>query len=130
MLLALCHASLSQWPSAVAALRSRYEEGERSSAGFLGFALARNGNRDEALRIAADLRNRVKAGESASFNLALVHFGLNDRDAAFQWLNRAIDDRSLVGGAGNSAMPALMGPIFEAERKDPRFAAFLTRLLR
>ena len=57
-----------------------------------------------------------------SYNVALVHLGLGDRDAAFDWLGRAVDERSyrMVNLAAD--------PIFESLAHDARFAPLLERV--
>jgi len=56
------------------------------------------------------------------YALALVHDGLGDRDAAFRWLSRAVDDRS------HWLVWLSLDPRFADLREDPRFAALVQRV--
>jgi hypothetical protein len=57
--------------------------------------LARAGRKDEARRILADLREHSRGGDPNTFAVASVYAGLGERDAAFRWLERALDEREL-----------------------------------
>lgn len=54
--------------------------------------------------------------------LAQCYIGLGDRDAAFEWLNRAMDEH-----AGSVASIAV-DPLYDPLRTDARFAGLLTRI--
>ena len=68
----------------------------------------------------ASLEN-PKAGESptSAFDLAAMYAALGDRDTAFQWLNRAYEQRSVWFLKVHPAMDPLRG--------DPRYAELLKR---
>jgi hypothetical protein len=51
--------------------------------------------------------------------IALAYIGLNDKDQAFAWLNRAVANRS------PSLVALKVDPIYDSLRSDPRFAAIL-----
>ena len=56
-----------------------------------GYVFAVGGRRTEALRIAADLAQRYRRNEdAAAAGAAFVYIGLNDKDRAFEWLDRAL----------------------------------------
>lgn len=105
------------WPAAIAALR----RGRGSLArAFLAQALARGGQREEALAILADLTNSAKRTGHGAFQVAVVYAGLGDRDRSFEWLNRSVDDASLT--------PQIMLPLFDDLHSDPRFEQLRSRL--
>jgi tetratricopeptide (TPR) repeat protein len=88
----------------------------------LGCCLSRAGRRDEALKIAATLLEKTKAEYVAPAYFVILYAALGDRDAAFQWLEKAYADKSL--------MIALLQvePSLDPLRDDPRFNEFLTRV--
>jgi hypothetical protein len=55
-------------------------------------------------------------------DIAAIYAALGDADRAFEFLERAIDDRSQVLGW------VRFNPVFDALRDDPRYAAFVRRL--
>ncbi|MEO5904285.1 MAG: protein kinase [Gemmatimonadaceae bacterium] len=107
-------------PEAIAALRPAAEAGDPLFQALLGHMLARAGQRDEASRILADLITRQKRTGGGAFQVAIVHAGFGDLDQTFEWLDKAIDDRSI-----NSF---IMGPTFDDLHRDPRFQRFRARL--
>ena len=87
-----------------------------------GYTLARAGRRREALATLDDLRRLASPREPSPFLVALVYVGLEDRDRAFEWLEKALEARSWE-------LPMLkVDPIFDTLRSDPRFPALLDRL--
>jgi TolB-like protein/Tfp pilus assembly protein PilF len=87
-----------------------------------GYTLARAGRKREALGTLADLRRLASPRTPSPFLMALVYVGLEDRDRAFEWLEKALHGRSWE-------LPALkMNPVFDALRSDPRFPVLLDRL--
>jgi TolB-like protein/DNA-binding SARP family transcriptional activator len=113
----LCHAMQRDWPAAVAALRQA--RGNRGR-GLLGYALARAGQRQQALAVLADVMNHSERTNQGAFEVAAVHAGLGNRDQAFEWLNRSIDDLSLSEN--------IMLPLFDDLHADPRFERLRRRL--
>jgi TolB-like protein/DNA-binding SARP family transcriptional activator len=88
----LCHGINADWPAAIAALA---QSRGRLTRGVLGHALARAGRREEALTILADLTKEWQRANRGAFEIALVQGGLGKHDAAVEWLERAMEDRSL-----------------------------------
>ena len=117
---AQCFAKKGMWSEAIATLRPQAETGEPGHLALLGHTLARAGQRDEAIRILADLLARRERTGAGAFEVAVVYAGLGDFDEAFAWLDRSIDDRSL--GAW------IMEPTLEDLRQDPRFERLAGRL--
>jgi len=69
------------------------ERGSGASLGLLGYAHARSGERNEALRMIEELRAASKHGFVPAFFFALVYAGLEDRDLAFAWLEKVHEER-------------------------------------
>jgi TolB-like protein len=115
-----CYAAKQMWPEAIEEFRWSSERSDAEVAlGFLGYALARAGERADALIILDDLL----AGREDSlgpFGIFSVYAGLGDYDQAFVWLEKAVDE--------NKMRPYIMGPMFEELRLDPRFAGIKKKL--
>ncbi len=90
--------------------------------GVLGYGLARLGRRVEARAILAEL----DAAESRSYvtpmSRAWVYLGLGEFDNAFEWLDRAVEERD----------PHILHfpckPAYDPMRQDPRFPALLRKM--
>ncbi len=88
----------------------------------LGHAYARNGNRSEALKVLAELRALSKTRYVSPYAFALVYIGLQDKDKAFEWLQRAVTERSQV------ATTLKVDPVFDDLRGDARFVSLLRQV--
>jgi hypothetical protein len=91
----------------------------KTALAFLGYALARAGQREEAETVLADLLAGRKYSHG-SFGIAAVYAGLGDFDNAFAWLDKAVDE--------SSVRVYIMGPMFDDLRRDPRFDRVRRRL--
>jgi tetratricopeptide (TPR) repeat protein len=116
----LCYVGKERWPEAIATFRQGVELGTADARAWLGFALARSGARQEAARLLADLRAQWRRRVRGAYDIAVVYAGLDDRDHAFVWFNRAADQHQLIW--------QIMGPAFEELRRDPRFEHVRRRL--
>ena len=92
---------------------------------ILAFTLARNGQRDDALRIATDLEEQCNLGRAAWSDVALVHLGLGSRDRALAFLQRATRQKPFGG-----VMTAYLAvhPLFDPLRREPGFVDVLRAL--
>jgi len=117
---AQCYTRKHMWPEAIAALqRTVAHAGPRGDA-QLGYVLARAGRRDEARRTLAALLDRSRRIEGGAFEVAVVYVGLGEKDKAFAWLDKAVDDRSL----GFEWLPTIADDL----RPDPRFDRLRRRI--
>ena len=116
---AQCHAQQGKWSEAIAVLRG---PGERIpfTRALLAFLLAGAGRTQEAVSIRDSLVAINERGEGGAFPAAVAYAGLRDFDAAFEWLDKAIDDHSLLF--------SLMEPAFDELRQRPQFRRVATRL--
>ena len=55
---------------------------------------AQQGRRDEAQAILARLNSLSRTQYVTAYAIALVHAALGQRDSAFVWLNKAVDERT------------------------------------
>ena len=75
------------------------------------------------LELSYELTNdRVRPGEFSPFYIAEIHAALNEKDEAFKWLNRAIDEKDDFVD-GTNVVPSL-----DNLRSDPRWPQVLERL--
>ena len=121
--LSQAHWSKGQNADAIATIRKYIElSGDPSGGGQLGFFLARLGQREEALKVVAGLREESARRYVQSFAFALVHIGLGEKEKAFEWLEKEIDDR------GQPASFFSVTPELDELRGEPQFKEMLKRL--
>lgn len=88
----------------------------------LGYVLARAGHTEEARQILAGLQDAARTGYVSPYNLAMIHNGLGERDAAIKYLNQAVDEHDFL-------IPALQTDSFFLNlHADPRFLDVLRRV--
>ena len=92
------------------------------SFGDVGQALALLGQPDEARAELARLMQLAKSRYVPALDIATIHASLGDRDSAFQWLERALAERST-----NIAFLEY-DPSFDALRDDARFVPLVERI--
>ena len=88
----------------------------------LGYALGRNGETREARSMLAGLLAQSRNGYISAYDIALVYTGIGDNDHAFEWLGKAIAERSIF--VVHLAWDARLQPL----REDRRFRELLDRL--
>jgi TolB-like protein/Tfp pilus assembly protein PilF len=93
-----------------------------ASLALLGYAHARSGERDKSLQMIDKLEASSKQSFVPAFFVALVYAGLEDKDQAFTWLEKAREER--FNRLAYLKIDALWDPI----RSDPRFADLLRRV--
>jgi len=69
-------------------------EGNTELLAGLGHAYAVSGNRSEAQKVLDHLKELSTHSYVAPYNVAVIYVGMGEKDAAFDWLNRAYEDRS------------------------------------
>jgi tetratricopeptide (TPR) repeat protein len=93
-----------------------------ASLALLGYSHARLGERKESLRVIEALIAASKQSFVPAFFVALVYAGLEDKDQAFTWLEKAHEER--FNRLAYLKVEALWDPL----RSDPRFADLLRRV--
>ena len=89
---------------------------------YLGFAYARQGQKDKAAEILNQLNQLAGRRFVTPFCQALVYLGLRDDDKAMDWLEKAYEERSWWLGW------LKMEPMFDPLRSDPRFQALYKKM--
>jgi tetratricopeptide (TPR) repeat protein len=88
----------------------------------LGHAYAVSGRRDKAQEVLSELKRQSKGRYISPFMIAIIHVGLDEKDQAFEWLEKAYDDRSVWMGF------LKVDPRLDSLRSDPRFTDLLLRM--
>jgi TolB-like protein/Flp pilus assembly protein TadD len=103
------------------AIATRFSGGNSKPAALSGYILARTGHRDKAREALTTLEMLSRKRYVPPYALALVHAGLGEHDAVFEWLDRAFDvhDVHLI------YLP--VDPKWDPYRSDPRFEALVMR---
>ena len=109
-LMAQCQGRMRKWVEAISVVRPQAERGDPLAMAFTGYMYARSGQRARADSIQARLEERVQRGEEGAYYLAFVPAALGDRDQAFRWLERGVDDGSL-GFPSSRSVPVHRPPV-------------------
>jgi serine/threonine protein kinase/Flp pilus assembly protein TadD len=88
----------------------------------LGHAYALSGERDKAQQALAELREMSKRRYVSPYLIAVVYVGLGDKEQAFAWLDKAVQDRSFF------LIWLKVEQLFDPLRADPRFQDLLRRV--
>jgi tetratricopeptide (TPR) repeat protein len=83
---------------------------------------AASGNKAKALQIASQLDVLSKQRHVDPYFVALVHLGLGQKDQAFQWLEKALEERSIM------VLWFKVEPRLDAIRSDARYEVLLRRV--
>jgi Tfp pilus assembly protein PilF len=101
---------------------SALSRGSADSLALLGYSHARLGERSQALQLLKELKATSKKSFVPAFFFALVYAGLEDKDQAFAWLEKAYDER--FTRFAYLKLEALWDPL----RADHRFSDLLRRV--
>jgi tetratricopeptide (TPR) repeat protein len=89
---------------------------------LVGHEYAISGRRSEALKIVSELHQISTERYVAPLWFAMLYAGLNDKDQALAWLEKAYDEDS------DYLIYLPTEPAADMLRSDPRFSAFLKKL--
>jgi TolB-like protein/Tfp pilus assembly protein PilF len=90
---------------------------------LLGQAYAKLGQRDEALKILAQLPQIGAHRYVPSYSYAVLHMALGEKDKAIKWLERSYQD-----GAGLDVIFLKVDPMLDPLQKEPRFQALVAKV--
>jgi TolB-like protein/lipoprotein NlpI/predicted Ser/Thr protein kinase len=112
--------------------REALEEFEKAAAlsgnsgyatGYLGYGYAVAGRKLDAERKIEELNKLSRQTYVPALSIAVIYSGLDERDLAFEWLDRAYEQRE-----GWLAWYFLFDPEFDGLRSDPRYIDLLRRI--
>jgi TolB-like protein/DNA-binding winged helix-turn-helix (wHTH) protein len=123
MMRAQAYAQLGQHEQALEALSAGGRFSGQNSKGFSlrGYLLAKAGRADEAREVLNALRTAAQRRYIPPYAFALIHAGLGEKDAVFEWLDRAYAAHDV------HLMFLTVDPKWDPYRSDPRFTALLER---
>ncbi len=118
------YAQKKMYDEAISEGEKMLELGARAVAniGVMGFYYALAGKKDKAHSILAELRQRSNQGYVSSMWVGTVYHGLGETDKAFEWLEKAYDERD-----GNLIYITIPPP-FDSIRPDPRFKQLMKKM--
>jgi tetratricopeptide (TPR) repeat protein len=90
--------------------------------GSLGHVYAVSGETEKASAVLQDLQNRSRKQYVPAYAIALVYAGLGDNEHAFNWLEKAYEDRS------NPMAYLDQDPELSSLHPDPRFVQLSRRV--
>ena len=94
-------------------------KGDAGGIGMLALAYANAGQKDKARELLNELLQRDARGEHVvEYRIAAVYEVLGQREEAFRWMDKQIDDRE---GLGSWLVWINYDPVWNAARKDPRW---------
>jgi len=97
-------------------------EGDSNELASLGHLYAISGQPAEARNILAQLKERSTQTYVQPMWIAAIHVGLDEKELAFDWLQRALEDRSVW------LLYLKVDPMFDSLRSDQRFMDLLRRI--
>src|SRR6266436_6201189 len=113
-----------QSQEAIAVLERAVSVSDRApgNLGVLAAVYGQAGQREDALRVLAELKKRQRTGYVPAGAFVLTYSGLADREQTLMWLEQAYKEQSLI------LLFLKVHPIFDSLRDDPRFKDLLHRV--
>ncbi len=123
-LLARVYLRSGRFDDAIEESREQLRLFERSphELGFLGYAYGFAERTQEAKAVLKELKRRQREEYVPPISFARVFIGLGDTDQAFEWLDRALDERNRL------VLFLKQDPMYDPLRSDPRFQDVLRRI--
>ena len=124
LMLGRSYARQGMFDAAIAELeKARRLPGTNSeSTSLLAHTLAVTGRTTEARKLLDEMKQLSTSRYVQPYDIAIVYAGLDDKEAAFEWLEKAYQDR-------NHQVPLINAvPEFANLRSDPRFASLSQRI--
>ena len=89
--------------------------------GVLGYALGVSGRAHEAGRVLQDLLDQSRREPVPASAIAHVYIGIGDKDRAFEWMSKAVDQKDL-------GLTLQWDSLYDSLRSDPRYKDLLRRM--
>jgi len=90
--------------------------------GLLGYFYAKSGRKEDARRLLAEIKDQAKVRYVAPYWIGMIYAGLDEKDEAFAWFEKAYQERSWW------LMFIKMDPLVDSLRSDPRFTDLMRRI--
>jgi len=119
--LGISFAAKEMYGEAVEAFRATLPFG-KEYLGWLGYALALGGDTTQADVILEELKELRRHGQATADDIARVHMALGQLDRAFEWLDKALDERAIF------VVYLKVDSSYEPLRSDERYQGLLERL--
>jgi tetratricopeptide (TPR) repeat protein len=112
------------WEEAIAAsdTAKTISAGSTNSIGYLGYAYAMAGHKDNALELLDQLDKLSEERYVSPYYKAFIFAGLDDRDRAFSYLEKAFAERQ------PQLIMLKVYQVFDSLRDDPRFHALMKKI--
>jgi serine/threonine protein kinase/tetratricopeptide (TPR) repeat protein len=118
-----CYNGKGLFQEAIAACqKARAQNDDPYVLGYLTYAYASLGKRDEAMKALAQINEAAKQRYVSAYTFATAYAGLGDKDQAFQWLERSNQDRAW------EILYIKVDPLLDNLRSDPRFPELVKRV--
>jgi TolB-like protein/Tfp pilus assembly protein PilF len=119
-----CYVPRKMYPEAIDALSKAIalNPNDPRFSASLAYAYAQSGNKERALSILKELRAQEESRKPVAVTIAQVYIGLDDKDRAFEWLEKAYQQRSIDLNCLKSL------PWYAPLRSDPRYADLVRRV--
>jgi len=124
ILLGSCSYHIGKYDEAIRAMETQAQIMGRSSfaLGNLGWIYGRTGRTGDALKLLGELQERARTQYTPSWSLGAVYDGLGDLDKAFDWFEKAVDEREpLIFHVG-------VHPNYDRLRTHPRYKGLLAKM--
>ncbi|MFN2453854.1 MAG: winged helix-turn-helix domain-containing protein [Pyrinomonadaceae bacterium] len=122
-ILGIAHAQKGTYGEAIIALKKQAALAPTPEAlALLGHTYAIAGKKKEAQRVLKELHELSQRRYVESAYMAVIYAGLNERDAAFEWLEKAYEERN------EFLLLLAVHPVLDNLRADSRFRDLLHRL--
>ena len=121
----LCELGLGRLDSALEDLRRAASGPMEKAPGrrtFLAIAFGRAGRTEESRKILDQLEVEARSGPVPAGLLAVAFSALGDRDRAFEWFDRAFEQKTVLG-----VEDLMVDPLLDGIRSDPRFPGLLRK---
>jgi TolB-like protein/DNA-binding winged helix-turn-helix (wHTH) protein/Flp pilus assembly protein TadD len=89
---------------------------------LMAYAYAAAGRRDDALKILKDQQELANERYVSPYNFAIIYTALGDKDRAFEWLTKSVEERIMIIYHLKSR------PLFDSLRSDPRYPELLRKM--
>lgn len=121
--LGLAYVQKGMYEEAIAELQQVLSaSGDRDAQAALGYVYALSNQRDKALGALTELQERAKQEYIPSYDIAIIHVGLGETAQAFDWLEKAYEERCYW------LTFLRVDPILDSLRVDTKYVGLLRRM--